>query len=155
MIFPAISPDLIPFQADAAPIWVNESPFRVPAGFPSPAQDHAQRRVDLNDILVLNPLSTFVFNVAGDSMINAGIAAGDKLVVDRSIEPRHGLIVLACVDGDFTVKRLYRAKGQIKLVAANPAFADIVFVEGQELTIWGVVTWNLRQLLFTKGRGAT
>lgn len=119
----------------------------VPAGFPSPAQDHTQKRIDLNEVLVLNPLSTFLFEVAGDSMIGARIFDGDKLIVDRSIEPLHGRVVLACVDGEFTVKRLYRRGGEVRLYPANPNYQPIRFSEGQELTVWGVVTWNLRQVL--------
>jgi DNA polymerase V len=142
----------VPLAADPAALGIVEVLVRVPAGFPSPAQDHTQRRIDLNDVLVLNPLSTFLFNVEGDSMRDAGILDGDKLVVDRSIEPMHAQIVLACVDGEFTVKRLYRRGGMVKLVAANPAYAPIVFRDAQEMTVWGVVTWNLRQLLATRVR---
>ena len=79
---------------------------KVPAGFPSPAQDHTQKRVDLNEVMVLNPLSTFLFQVAGDSMIGEGIFDGDRVIVDRAIEAQSGYIVLACVDGEFTVKKL-------------------------------------------------
>lgn len=124
---------------------------KVPAGFPSPAQDHTQKRVDLNEVLVVNPLSTFLFQVAGDSMKDEGIFDGDRVIVDRSLEPVHGNIVLACVDGDFTVKTLFRRPGHVRLVPANRAFAPIEMREGQELTIWGVVTWNLRQLINLKG----
>ena len=70
---------------------------KVIAGFPSPAQDHEQRRIDFNDVLVLNPLSTFLFSVEGDSMEGHHIFAGDRLVVDRSVAPLHGRVVLACV----------------------------------------------------------
>jgi DNA polymerase V len=125
---------------------------RVPAGFPSPAQDHTQKRIDLNEVLVLNPIATFLFEVEGDSMIGAKIFDGDKLIVDRSIEPVHGRIVLACVDGEFTVKRLYKRAGIVRLHAANPNYPPIVFVDGQEMTVWGVVTWNLRQVLHSERR---
>ncbi|KVP96743.1 repressor [Burkholderia ubonensis] len=128
---------------------------KVPAGFPSPAQDHTQKRVDLNEVLVLNPLSTFLFQVAGDSMIGEGIFDGDRVIVDRSIEAMNGYIVLACVDGEFTVKKLERRAGRVRLLSANPRFHPIEFREGQELTIWGVVTWNLRQLIRLKGLPAT
>jgi DNA polymerase V len=124
---------------------------RVPAGFPSPAQDHTRRRIDLNEILVLNPLSTFLFQVEGDSMTGERIFDGDRLIVDRSIEPQHGHIVLACVDHEFTVKKLYNRGGKVRLLPANPRYAPIEFCEGQELTVWGVVTWNLRQLAHLKG----
>lgn len=120
---------------------------RVAAGFPSPAQDHTQKRIDLNDVLVINPLSTFLFEVKGDSMVGARIFDGDRLVVDRSLEARHGSIVLACVDGEFTVKQLHRLKGVVRLMPANPNFVPIDFFEGRELIVWGVVTWNLRKIL--------
>lgn len=124
---------------------------KVPAGFPSPAQDHTQKRVDLNEVMVLNPLSTFLFQVAGDSMIGAGIFDGDRVIVDRAIEPQHGYIVLACVDGEFTVKKLDRRAGRVRLLPANPHYHPIELREGQEMSVWGVVTWNLRQLVRLKG----
>jgi len=145
----------IPLSEEPAALFIVEALSRVPAGFPSPAQDHTQNRVDLNEILILNPLSTFLFHVSGDSMKNAGIVDGDKLVVDRSIEPKHGQVVVACVDNEFTVKRLYRRAGVVKLVPANPDFPTIVFSDGQEMTVWGIVTWNLRQVLATRVRGGS
>lgn len=124
---------------------------KVPAGFPSPAQDHTQKRVDLNEVMVLNPLSTFLFQVAGDSMIGEGIFDGDRVIVDRAIEAQSGYIVLACVDGEFTVKKLERRAGRVRLLPANPRFQPIELREGQEMSVWGVVTWNLRQLIRLKG----
>jgi DNA polymerase V len=155
MNHPAFPSVPIPLSEEPAALFIAEALSRVPAGFPSPAQDHTQNRVDLNEILILNPLSTFLFHVSGDSMKNAGIVDGDKLVVDRSIEPKHGQVVVACVDNEFTVKRLYRRAGVVKLVPANPDFPTIVFSDGQEMTVWGVVTWNLRQVLATRVRGAS
>lgn len=143
----------IQLSENPAALQIVEAISRVRAGFPSPAQDHVERRIDLNEVLVLNPLSTFLFTSEGDSMIGAGIWPGDKLVVDRSIEAKHGLIVLACVDGEFTVKRLYRRGGRIRLDAENPAYQSIVFRDAQEMSVWGVVTWNLRQMLATRARG--
>lgn len=120
---------------------------RVPAGFPSPAQDHTQKRLDLNEILIFNPIATFLFTVEGDSMEGLKIFDGDRLIVDRSVEAVHGRIVLACVDDHFTVKTLYKRGRVVRLLSANPKYPPINFVEGQELTVWGVVTWNLRQML--------
>lgn len=137
----------IPIADDADGSYLIEVLAKVPAGFPSPAQDHTQKRIDLNDVLVLNPIATFLFQVEGDSMVDARIFDGDRLIVDRSVEAAHGRIVLACIDDEFTVKRLYKRAGIVRLHAANPAYAPITFVEGQEMTVWGVVTWNLRQLL--------
>lgn len=142
----------IPITADAAGSFLIEVLAKVPAGFPSPAQDHTQKRIDLNDVLVLNPIATFLFQVEGDSMIDARIFDGDRLIVDRSIEPVHGRVVLACVDDEFTVKRLYKRSGVVRLHAANPLYPPITFVEGQEMSVWGVVTWNLRQLLHPQRR---
>ncbi len=155
MNHPAFPNVPIPLSEEPAALFIVEALSRVPAGFPSPAQDHTQNRVDLNEILILNPLSTFLFHVSGDSMKNAGIVDGDKLVIDRSIEPKHGQVVVACVDNEFTVKRLYRRAGVVKLVPANPDFPTIVFSDGQEMTVWGVVTWNLRQVLATRVRGGS
>ncbi|MCA8448899.1 LexA family protein [Burkholderia vietnamiensis] len=140
----------VPLADEPAALLIVETLSRVPAGFPSPAQDHVQRTIDLTSILAPRPLSTFLFQVAGESMSGAGIHDGDKLVVDRSIEPKHGYIVVACVDGDFTVKRLFKRAGVVKLMPANPAFGPIVFSDGQEMSVWGVVTWNLRQVLPTR-----
>lgn len=134
----------------SAPLELVDVGQRVHAGFPSPAQDHQQRRIDLNEVLILNPLSTFLFRVSGDSMVDARIYDGDQLIVDRSVEAAPGRIVLACVDGEFTVKILQRHRGSVFLQPANPAYETIRFCEGQELTIWGVVTWNLRQILHDK-----
>ena len=118
----------------------------VRAGFPSPAADHTQKRIDLNDHLIRNKEATFIFKVKGDSMIGAGIYEGDALVIDRSIEAKHGNIVLAVLNNEFTVKRLYRRGGVIKLVPENKIYPPIVVKDGEELVIWGVVTYNLHKL---------
>ena len=114
-------------------------------GFPSPADDHTQKRIDLNDVLIHQPDATFFMRVRGESMRDAGISDGDQVIVDRSLEPRHGDIVLAVVDNEFTIKRLCKQRDKVALLAANPAYPDIVLHDGQELAIWGVVTWTLKQ----------
>lgn len=119
----------------------------VKAGFASPAADHTQKRIDLNDHLFINRESSFLFRVMGDSMINIGVFEGDTIIVDRSIEPRHRHIVLAIIDEEFTVKRLCRRGTVVRLLAENPAYPPIDFKDGQELRIWGVVTFNLHKLL--------
>jgi DNA polymerase V len=121
--------------------------WTVRAGFPSPAADHTRKRIDLNEHLIRNKEATFIFKVKGDSMIGAGIYEGDALVIDRSIEAKHGNIVLAVLNNDFTVKRLYRRGGVVKLVAENNLYPPIVVKSGEELTVWGVVTYNLHKLL--------
>lgn len=113
---------------------------KVPAGFPSPATDYVEDRLDLNRLLIQHAEATFFLRAKGQSMLGAGIHDGDVLVVDRSLTPGHGQVVIAIVDGDFTVKRLHRQGGQIRLVAENADYPDITFCEGQELLIWGVVT---------------
>ncbi|SFI82383.1 LexA family transcriptional regulator [Nitrosomonas sp. Nm34] len=113
--------------------------FRIPAGFPSPAEDYKQKSLDINDYLVRNKASTYFFRVVGDSMTGAHIHDGDMLVVDRSIKPKHGHIVLAVINNEYTVKRLYSHNGVIELHAANPAYPPIRFRENEELQVWGVV----------------
>lgn len=120
--------------------------WTVRAGFPSPAADHARKRIDLNEHLIRNKEATFIFRVKGDSMNGIGIYEGDELLVDRSIEAKHGNIVLAVLNDDYTVKRLYRRGGVVKLMAENPMFPPIVVKDGEELVIWGVVTRNLHKL---------
>ncbi|CAN1519830.1 LexA SOS-response transcriptional repressors (RecA-mediated autopeptidases) [Burkholderiaceae bacterium] len=112
---------------------------RAPAGFPSPAADHYDKRLDLNEHLILHPEATFFLRVKGNSMIGAGIHDGDLLVVDRSLEPNHGRVVIAVLDGELTVKRLHHQRGKVVLCADNPDYPDIAIQNGQELQIWGVV----------------
>jgi len=112
----------------------------IPAGFPSPADDYVEDRLDLNQLLVHNKSSTFFLRVKGDSMTGAGIFDGDIIVVDRSLEPADRSVVVAVVDGELTVKRLCLKGSGIELHAENPKYQPIRFKEGQELTIWGVVT---------------
>ena len=138
-------PDPVPLIANPLVLGLFNSPVRT--GFPSPAADHTQKRIDLNDHLFINRESSFLFRVMGDSMMNIGIFEGDTIIVDRAIEPRHRHVVLAIIDEEFTVKRLYRRGGVVRLLAENPAYPPIDFNEGQELRIWGVVTFNLRKLL--------
>jgi DNA polymerase V len=118
----------------------------VSAGFPSPADDYIEDRLDLNELLVNNKAATFFLRVKGDSMINAGIHHGDIIVVDRSVQPSHRSIVVAVVDGELTVKRLISGNGIVELHAENPKYAPICLQEGQELTIWGVVTSSVHQV---------
>jgi DNA polymerase V len=134
------------------PILVSDAPLlarllrnRVCAGFPSPAEDLGAQRIDLTLVLIKHAQATYFLRASGHSMVEAGIFDNDIMVVDRAIKPRHNHIVVAVVDGDFTVKRLYQRLGRIKLKAANPTFADIVPKDGQTLEIWGVVTSSIKQ----------
>lgn len=118
----------------------------VPAGFPSPAQGYYSGPVDLNRHLINDPAATFIVRVSGDSMIGAGIFDGDEIIVDRSLEPHDGNVVIAVVDGELTVKRLRFEHGRVRLAPENPAYADIVLEELSELTVWGVVTRCLHRV---------
>jgi DNA polymerase V len=120
--------------------------WAVRAGFPSPADDYIEGLIDLNQYLVHDEPGTFMVRVAGDSMRDAAILPGDILVVDRSLAPADGNIVVAEIDGEFTVKELRREFGRIALFAHNPAYPPILLREGQELVIFGVVTGLLRKL---------
>jgi DNA polymerase V len=112
---------------------------RVPAGFPSPADDYVDQRLDLND-LIERPAATFFVQVAGDSMTGAGIHDGDLLIVDRSLEATDGRVVIAAVNGELTVKRLRLKAGSAWLMPENPAFPSLEIGEGLDCVIWGVVT---------------
>ena len=118
---------------------------QVKAGFPSPADDHMERSLDLNEHLVKNPASTFFVRVQGDSMRDAGISSGDILIVDRSVEAKDRQIVVAMLDGEFTVKRLRKRAGGVFLEAENKAYPPIEVGENQELVIWGAVTFVIHQ----------
>lgn len=116
------------------------------AGFPSPAQDYEENRFDLNQFLVRNPNTSFIFRVVGDSMKDADIFNGDMLVVDRSIEAQHGNIVVAFVNGERLVKRLCTRGGPLRLEAANPQYPTIVITDVMEMQVWGVVVSKFKRL---------
>jgi len=113
---------------------------KVAAGFPSPADDYIEKTLDLNDLLVQKPAATFFVRAEGESMLGAGIHSNDILVVDRSIDPVVGKIVICALNGELTVKRLNSIGEEIVLGAENPAYADIIVQKDIELVIWGVVT---------------
>ena len=120
---------------------------RVPAGFPSPAEDYVEGSLDLNEHLIQHKEATFFVRVQGESMIGAGIHNGDLLVVDRALEAVDGNIVIAVVDGELTLKRLSKRNGQVRLLSDNPRFRPIEFNEDQALEIWGVVTNVIHRVL--------
>lgn len=113
---------------------------RVAAGMPSPTDDSAHRVIDLNEYLVKNASATFFVQAEGESMLGAGIHPGDLLVVDRSLKPTHGKIIIAAVDGAMTVKRLHHTEDAMFLMPENPAFQPIPITQDTHLTVWGVVT---------------
>lgn len=112
---------------------------KVVAGFPSPADDYIETRLDLNEYLVMHREATFFIRVKGDSMRDANIHDGSLLIVDKSLEPKHNSIVVAVVNGELTVKRLYKRRGVVKLLAANEAYPEIVVDPDGDMTVWGVV----------------
>lgn len=118
----------------------------VQAGFPSPADDDIESKLDLNNHLIQHPAATFFVRASGDSMKNAGIQSGDILIVDRSLEATHGKIVIAAVNGELTVKRLSRQNGKITLLAENPSYKAIKITDTQDFMIWGVVTCVIHQV---------
>ena len=131
ILFPTKTPTPI-----ALPLFVG----KVAAGFPSPADDYVEKNLDLNELLVQKPAATFFVRAQGESMLGAGIHPNDILVVDRSIEPAPGRIVICALDGELTVKRLERDNEQWQLKAENPAYPDIVIYDELDMVIWGVVT---------------
>ena len=118
---------------------------RVEAGFPSPADDYVERTLDLNEEVITHPAATFFLRAGGRSMQGAGIHDGDLLVVDRSRDPEEGMVVVAVVDGEFTVKRLDRSEHGPILRAEHPGYAPIPIGPDTEVVIWGVVTWVLHR----------
>ena len=118
----------------------------VHAGFPSPADDFIEKRVDVDDLVVRRPHATFLLKVSGHSMSEAGILDGDFLVVDKSLQPRTGDVVVAAVDGEFAVKRYIKRSGRIVLAAEHPDYAEIVVGADSDVTVWGVVSGVVRQL---------
>ena len=118
----------------------------VPAGFPSPAADYEEGKLDLNRHLIRNPAATFFVRVTGDSMLKAGIHSGDLLVVDRSIEPRDKNVVIAVVNGELTVKRIRIRKNRLTLEAENDAYENQEINDQIEFEVWGVVTNVIHEL---------
>ncbi len=117
----------------------------VAAGFPSPAAQYEEESLDLNRLLIRKPAATFFMKVAGNSMAGVGICSGDIIVVDRSLTAGDGDIVVACIEGDFTVKRIRFGNGSVWLEPANPAYRPFFPRSMQELRIFGVVTANVHQ----------
>ncbi len=119
----------------------------VQAGFPSPAENDLDKTLDLNELLIAHPAATFFVRVAGDSMRNAGIFAGDILVVDRALEAQDNKIVIAVVNGEFTVKRLRILDGRISLIPENPAYPILEMQEGSDFQVWGIVTYVIHKAI--------
>ena len=112
----------------------------VECGFPSPARDFTEGTIDLNEELIPRPNSTFIVRARGDSMIGSGIYPGDLLIVDRSLSPRHGSVIIAVLDGELSVKSLKLENDQVTLSSSNPNYSDVIVSEEMDFTIWGVCT---------------
>jgi len=119
----------------------------VSAGFPSPADDYTEENIDLNEHLISNPFSTFFLRVKGDSMINAGIKDKDLIIVDKSLIAKPGNIVIAMIDGEFTIKRLSIKNGELYLKAENHNYSDFSFKNHIDVQIWGVVIYSIHSYL--------
>lgn len=119
---------------------------KVPAGFPSPADDYLEGKLDLNEHLIKHKAATFFVRVTGDSMLGAGIHDGDLLIVDRALEAQDKSVVVAVVNGEFTVKRIKKEQGRVWLVPENKNYQPLEMQEGSELEVWGVVTNVIHKL---------
>ena len=119
--------------------------YKVPAGFPSPADDYKEKKLDLNEYLIKQKEATFFVRIKGDSMIDAGIHDNDIVIVDKSQTASTGDIILASIDGDFTVKLLSRNKSKYRLLAANEKYKPIEINESMQFEVWGVVTGAVRK----------
>jgi len=129
--------------------------FRIPllndsvsAGFPSPADDYTEENIDLNEHLISNPFSTFFLRVKGDSMINAGIKDKDLVIVDKSLIAKPGNIIIAMIDGEFTIKRLSIKNDELYLKAENHNYPDFRFKNHIDVQIWGVVIYSIHSFQF-------
>ena len=124
------------------PLYVHH----VAAGFPSPAEDYLEKKLDLNEYLISNPSSTFFVKVNGHSMVNAGILDGDILIVDRSKEASDKRIVIAVLNGEFTVKRIRKKSGKLLLLPENEQYPPIEVTPEMDFRIWGVVTYAIHKV---------
>lgn len=135
---------ILPFEArTSCPLPLYLSP--ISAGFPSPAEDYVDKRLDLNEHLIRNPAATFFVRVEGDSMRDANIASGDILVVDRAVEARNDSIVVAALDGELMVKRLRKKDWRLFLVPDNPAYQPMEIQPEASFQVWGVVTYIIHK----------
>jgi DNA polymerase V len=130
-----MSPVLVPFMLSS-----------IAAGFPSPAEDYLDRPLDFNELLIDNPPATFAVRISGESMIGIGLFPDDIAIVNRALDATHGAIVVALVDGEFTIKRYSKRGRQIELHAENPRFSSLRVHDDMQFEIWGVVTSSIRIL---------
>jgi DNA polymerase V len=131
----------IPIHPQVIPIAAGT----IAAGFPSPAGDYIDSRLDIFEYLIQHPTATFYVRVKGNSMINAGIHDGDLLVVDRSLEPKNNQVVIAVIDGEFTVKRISKYNNKLYLIPENNQFKPIEITDTMDFEVWGVVTFVIHK----------
>lgn len=118
----------------------------VAAGFPSPAEAYTENPLDLNELLIKKPQATFFVRVQGDSMINAGVYNGDLVIVDRSLAPANGQVVVAIIDGEFTLKRFLQNLKGVFLIPENSAYPTLTITEEMDFQVWGVATFVIHSL---------
>ncbi len=135
-----------PFASNPSKIILPLASESIPAGFPSPADDYIDTGIDLNEHLIPHPSSTFFLRVKGDSMVKAGIQDGDLLIVDRSLNAQPGCIVVAILDGAFTLKKLTYYQGMAYLKAENPRYPPINLNNYADAYIWGVAIYSIHSL---------
>ena len=133
-------------KEDSSTLLIPLAKETISAGFPSPAEDYIELGIDLNKYLVRNPISTFFLRVSGNSMTNAGIYNNDLLIIDRSINPSPGHIVVALLDGEFTLKRLIKKKDNYYLKADKENYPAISLYEYRDIHIWGVAIYSIHEL---------
>lgn len=145
---PAVSPEPAVIALSPPPFRLNLVLFEatVPAGFPSPAGDYLEESIDLIEHLVRHPAATFLVRVKGDSMVGDGIFEGDVLIIDRAERVESENVVMAVLDGEFTVKRFRKTRAGAFLVPSNPAYQTIPLSPEREFLVWGKATYNLHKL---------
>lgn len=136
------APTPVEYEREGSPLYLCP----IPAGWPSPAEDYIEEYLDLHKFAVRNEPATFFLRASGDSMLGAGIHDQDILVVDRSIEPVSGKVVIAAIEGELTVKRLLKRGRKLLLMPENPDYAPIDISKHEDTSIWGVVTFVLHSL---------
>jgi DNA polymerase V len=120
--------------------------WHISCGFPSPADDYRESELDINELVIAHPEATFYVRVSGDSMEGAGICEGDVLVVDRALDARENAIIVALVNGEFTVKRLFTIGDTLFLMPENPHYDPLPITEEMEFRVWGIATYVIHKL---------
>jgi DNA polymerase V len=133
-----------PDTGESLYVAIAESPVK--AGFPSPAEDHTDIKLDLNKELIKNPSSTFFARVSGESMVDDGVDDGDLLIIDKSAEPFDGALAVCYLDGEFTLKRVKKETDHILLVPANSSFQPIKVSKEDDFMIWGIVRYLIKKM---------